>query len=115
MERPGRELLPCSRFTRDEDRGLGFGKTAELVSYLNGSASPINLSSTCVRRRRSITSSVPMAWLSSAMVFSARTPAARVTDLHYPEEPIFSPNPVRAATYFPAAALGVSSAGRSSR
>src|SRR6188768_2989812 len=35
MERTGRELLPCSRFTRDEDRGLGFGKTAELFSYLN--------------------------------------------------------------------------------
>ena len=35
MERTGRELLSGSGFTRDEDRGLGFGKPAELVSYLN--------------------------------------------------------------------------------
>ncbi len=35
VKRTGRELLAGSGFTRNEDRGLGFGKPAELVPYLN--------------------------------------------------------------------------------
>ena len=35
VERPRRELFPRARLSRNEDRGLGFGKTAELVAHVH--------------------------------------------------------------------------------
>src|SRR6188768_3189051 len=108
MERTGRELLPCSRFTRDEDRGLGFGKTAELFSYLN---EWLRVAYQLVQHLRPSPAQYYIVGPNGLAVFRhgvLRADTRRTSDRSsLPEERTFSPNPVRAATYFPAPPRGV--------